>query len=52
MIAISSENKKAYFRMAQAFFNLGDFDGALQSCTEVLKYQNEPGKSKHINILY
>ena len=35
------KNPKALFRMAQALFQLGDFEGALQSCNQIQSLESQ-----------
>ena len=43
VIKLTPCNPKTHFRMAQALFNLGDYNGALESCQKSLENQSQQG---------
>nr|CAG4641684.1 EOG090X05V1 [Eurycercus lamellatus] len=52
VVEFAPKNDKAYFRLAQAQFNLGDFDEALKSCLEAQKILNHPNsKLNNLKLL-
>lgn len=43
VLEFSPTNCKAHFRLAQAQFKVGDYDGAMQSINNTEKFQDQPG---------